>query len=419
MRIWFIATRISGNDGVSLEAVRWRNILVRMGHKVTLVAGELDRPGILIPELHFNWPKVTELHDKVVYEKNHYRKIEREVFEVAGKIEGRIREAFNGTKPDLLIVANVLSLPMHFPLAVALTRVIDELEIPTIARHHDFWWERKRFLRSSMFPFFARWFPPDSPHIKHVVINSIAQKVLKEKTGISSFVVPDTFNFESDKSKLDAYSRHFRNDFAIKKDDVIFLQATRIVPRKRIEISMDIVKKLGDRKMVLVIAGKAGDEGREYGQSLRTLAKELGIRVRFIGNFVNSHRRVRTFYDGGGRPKRKRVYTLWDVFANCDFVTYPTEVEGFGNQFIEAVFFKKPVILTPYPVYRADIEPLGFESIEISKEVKPREIDLIKSYMEDHNKAKKMVEKNFKLGKKHFSYEATEKRIKKVFQSIL
>ena len=224
VRIWFIATRISGNDGVSLEAVRWRNILVRMGHKVTLVAGELDRPGILIPELHFNWPKVTELHDKVVYEKNHYRKIEREVFEVAGKIEGRIREAFNGTKPDLLIVANVLSLPMHFPLAVALTRVIDELEIPTIARHHDFWWERKKYLKSHLFHFFERWFPSKLSNLKHVVINSIAREELKKRTGIEADVIWDSFDFKNNiKAKKDRYSKNFRNDFEIERDDLVFL----------------------------------------------------------------------------------------------------------------------------------------------------------------------------------------------------
>ena len=179
MRIWFVSTRIAGNDGVSLEAERWKQILTRMGHNVVFVAGELDRRGILIPELHFNSPKIVDLHDKVVYGNSHYKKVEKDIFDIAGTIEGKLREAINGKKPDLLIVANVLSLPMHFPFAVALTRVIEEYNIPTIARHHDFWWERQRFLKSSMFPFFKRWFPPSISQIKHVVINSDSQKSLK------------------------------------------------------------------------------------------------------------------------------------------------------------------------------------------------------------------------------------------------
>ena len=138
MKIWFVSTRIAGNDGVSLEAVRWHTILSRMGHKVTFVAGELDRAGILIPELHFSNQKVVELYDKVVYTKNHFKKVEAEVFGLAGRLEGKLREAFNGHRPDMIITANCLSLPMHFPLAVALTRIIEEFKIPTIARHHDF-----------------------------------------------------------------------------------------------------------------------------------------------------------------------------------------------------------------------------------------------------------------------------------------
>ena len=46
---------------------------------------------------------------------------------------------------DLLVVENALSLPMNVPLAVALTELIAETNIATVAHHHDFWWERERF----------------------------------------------------------------------------------------------------------------------------------------------------------------------------------------------------------------------------------------------------------------------------------
>jgi len=409
MKIWFVSTRIIGNDGVSLEAVRWRTILQRMGHRVTFVAGELDRTGILIPELFFGNPKVVELHDKVVYSKNNFKEIEAEVFELAGKIEGKLREAFNGHKPDLLIIANCLSLPMHFPLAVALTRIVDEYKIATIARHHDFWWERKRFLKSSCFPFFKRWFPPVSPYIKHVTINSIAQKELKEKIGIDSIIIPDTFDYQSTKNKKDLFNKSFRKDFDISKDDIVFLQATRIIPRKRIEIAIKLVKKLDNPRIVLVIVGRAGDEGREYKNKLYSLVKKLKVRVIFAGDYVNFHRKI----TGG----RRKIYTLWDAFVASDYVKYPSEVEGFGNQYIEAVYFKKPVIITPYPVYESDIRPLGFKSIEITEKLTKKDIELVNSYLVDKEKVNKIVESNFKLGKKYFSYEATGEKIKKLLNS--
>lgn len=403
MRIWFISTRIAGNDGVSLEAVRWRTILTRMGHKVTFVAGELDRAGILIPELHFSNQKVVELHDKVVYGKNNFKKVEAEVFEMAGKIEGKLREAFNGHRPDMLIIANCLSLPMHFPLAVALTRIIDEYKISTIARHHDFWWERSRFMKSTCFPFFKRWFPPVSKYIKHVTINSISQNDLKEKLGIDSFVIPDTFDYVGTKNKKDKYNSTFRKDFGIAKDDIVFLQATRIVPRKRIEISIELVKKLNNPKIVLVVAGRVGDEGRDYFEKLEELVNKLKVRVVFVGDYIDFNRKL--------TGNRNKIYTLWDAFISSDFVTYPSQIEGFGNQYIESVYFKKPVIITSYPVYKSDIKPLGFKSIEITPSLSESDVEKVNNFLNDPNKVKEMVESNFELGKKHFSYEATEAKI--------
>ncbi|WKZ25624.1 MAG: glycosyltransferase family 4 protein [bacterium] len=403
MRIWFVSTRIAGNDGVSLEAVRWRTILTRMGHKVTFVAGELDRAGILIPELHFSNESVIDLHDKVVFSKNHFKEIEAEVFEFAGKIEGKLREAFNGHRPDMIIIANCLSLPMHFPLAVALTRIIEEFKIPTIARHHDFWWERKRFLKSSCFPFFKRWFPPNSSFVKHVTINTITQKQLKEKLGINSSVIPDTFDFVGTTNKGDKFNSTFRKDFGIAKDDIVFLQATRIVPRKRIEISIELVKKLNNPKIVLVVAGRVGDEGRDYFEKLESLVAKLKVRVVFVGDYIDFNRKL--------TGNRKKIYTLWDAFISADFVTYPSEVEGFGNQYIESIYFKKPVIITPYPVYKSDIKPLGFKSIEISENLSVKDIERVRTFLEDKEKVKIMVEDNFSLGKAHFSYEATGKKI--------
>lgn len=418
MRVVILATRIAGVDGVSLEANRWREILERMGHKVTFVAGKLDRSGILIPELHFQWPEVVELHDRVVYGKGEYAQIEADIFAVAGKIEGKLREIFNrGKKIDLLIVPNALSIPMHFPLAVALARVIEEFSLPVIAHHHDFWWERKRYLKSTLFPFFKRWFPPKLPSLHHVVINSMTQKELKERVGISSTLIWDTFDFSSKAHRRDSFARRWRSDFGIDEQDIVFLHATRIVPRKRIELSIELVKKLEEPKAVLVLAGYSGDEGRDYERKLRKLAKSKKARIKFIGKYINSKRKVIST-NNSSKPKHRRIYTLWDCFVNADFVTYPTSVEGFGNQFVETIFFKKPIIITPYPVFKADIAPLGFETITMPHKVTKKVVNEVKEQIDNPKMRQKMVEENFKLGKKYFDYEVVEKKLKKIFKQM-
>ncbi|KKS90191.1 MAG: Glycosyl transferase group 1 [Candidatus Woesebacteria bacterium GW2011_GWA1_43_12] len=402
MKVGFVSFRIAGTDGVSLEAERWRTILTRMGHEVTFVAGELDRSGLLIPELHFFHPDVVRAHQMVVDNNVNYKKIEKEIFAMAGVIEGKLREQFRRFKFEKLVVANAFSLPMHFPLAVALERVIAEYRIPTVSRNHDFWWERPRYLKSHCFEFFKRWFPPANPLITHVTINSLAQKELKFRRGLESTVVWDSFDFAGRAKKQDAYSGHFREDFGLGKKDIIFLQATRIVQRKQIELAVELVEKLNDSRVVLVLAGRDGDESGDYLQKIKRLAKKAGIRHKFIEKWVNGTRKIK---------EGKRVYTLWDCFANCDWVTYPSETEGFGNQFVEAVYFKKPIVVNRYPVYKADIEPLGFETVTINGKIARGQIDKTRRWMEDSTGTTKIVEKNFALGVKYFAFEVVEKKL--------
>jgi hypothetical protein len=55
-RIGFVATRISGTDGVSLEISKWVDVLEGMGHACFYIAGQCDRPveiTAVIPEAHF------------------------------------------------------------------------------------------------------------------------------------------------------------------------------------------------------------------------------------------------------------------------------------------------------------------------------------------------------------------------------
>lgn len=404
MKIGYISFRIAGNDGVSLEAERWKRILTKMGHKVVFIAGELDGSGVVIPELHFTNPEAYLVHEEVVNNNLPFKKVEKDIYELAGKIEGLLRRELRRIKPDVLIVANVFSLPIHFPFAVALERVVNDLKIPTIGRHHDFWWERKRYLRSSYFDFFAKFFPPVGANFRHITINKITQGELKKRYGVDSMIFGDCFDFNNKKTYINGFSKSWRSDFGIKKDDIVFLQATRIVPRKQIELSIELVAKLNNPKVVLVMAGKPGDESGNYIGKLKKLVKQMNIRAKFIGSRVGNKREIVNGF---------KTYTLWDCFHNSDLMTYPSAVEGFGNQFIEAVYFKIPIFVNRYPVYKSDLEPLGFETISINGEITDKTVKDIQNLLNDKGRIKTMTEKNFEIAKNNFSFEAIEEKLKK------
>jgi len=257
-------------------------------------------------------------------------------------------------------------------------------------------------MKPGYFDFFKTFFPPNNPYIKYVTINSIAQKEMERRTGISSSIISDCFDFSEKNFLVDEYARNFRKDFGIAENDIVFLQATRIVQRKQIELAVELIERLKNPKVVFVLSGYSGDEGNEYFFKIKNMINAAGVKARFLGDRVGDRREV---IDG------IRHYSLWDCYINCDFVTYPSQFEGFGNQFIEAVAFKKPVFVNRYDVFKSDIEPLGFDVIKVDSVVTDEAVAKVSNLLKDPQKISEVVDKNYEIGEQHFSYEATMKKI--------
>jgi len=57
-------------------------------------------------------------------------------------------------------------------------------------------------------------------------------------------------------------------------------------------------------------------------------------------------------------------FSLGTAYMESDIVMFVSELEGFGNAINEGIYYRKPVIMYPFKIYRSDIRPLGFEFIE-------------------------------------------------------
>nr|HID13203.1 glycosyltransferase [Anaerolineae bacterium] len=157
-------------------------------------------------------------------------------------------------------------------------------------------------------------------------------------------------------------------------------------------------------RFTLVITHEAGDEGLEYLHRLQGLAEKMGVDLRHVAGRVAPQR--------GLRPDGGKIYSLWDVYPHADFVTYPSLYEGFGNALIEAVYFRKPVLVNRYPVYVADIGPLGFEFVEIDGTITDEAVAQVLELLADPIRRQRMVEHNYRLGREHFSFERLEERLR-------
>jgi mannosylglucosylglycerate synthase len=398
-RIGFVSTRFSGTDGVTLEASKWSDVFESYGHRCFWFGGELDRDpheSYSVPEAHFKHDRAKQIADQVFGVKRRHPNITKSIHELRSLLSSRLHEFIDKFDINLLVAENVLSIPMHIPLGLALTETIAETQIPTIAHHHDFYWERTRFSVNAIGDYLRMAFPPNLPNIKHVVINSEAQEQLALRTGISSAIIPNVLDFENPPKTNKNRNRLFRKSIGLTPDDVLILQPTRVVRRKGIEYAIELIKELKDPRYKLVVSHEAGDEGFEYAEWLKDYACEHGVDLRLVATRVAD--------PWAASRNSKADYSLWDVYPYADFITYPSLYEGFGNAFLEAVYFKKPILINRYSIFVRDIEPLGFDLAVMDGFVSKKTVKHVREILEKPERKKQMVAHNYQVAARHYSY---------------
>jgi len=402
-RIGFVSTRLKGTDGVSLETRKWVDVLSGLGHACCCFAGTSDWPeerSYVVPEAHFRHPRVHELNASLFGKKVRSPETTRGIQKLKEHLKTHLGRFVDLFDLDLLIVENALAIPMHIPLGLALTELIAERGIPTIGHHHDFSWERARFWPNAAADYLDCSFPPGLPAVRHVVINSIAAEQLALRKGRNSTLIPNVMDFESPPPAKHNGASGLRSVLEIEPDQVMVLQPTRVVPRKGIEQTIELAHRIS-RPCVVVVSHASGDEGTGYEAYLRDYAKLLGVRVSFAARAFG-HRRGTT-QDG------HKMYALADAYREADLVAYPSILEGFGNAFLEAVYYRRPILVRRYDVFRADIEPKGFEVIPFDDFVTEYTIQQAEAVLDDPALSSKMVDNNYDLGREHYSYTVLEK----------
>jgi glycosyltransferase involved in cell wall biosynthesis len=398
-RIGFVSTRFAGTDGVSLEASKWATVLSAKGHHCFWFAGELDRNthrSLLVPEAHFKYDQNQWINERVFGQKMRRASVTETIHTLTAILKRRLGEFIESFTLDMLIVENALTIPMHLPLGIALTELIAESQIPTIAHHHDFYWERTRYVVNAVGDYLRMAFPPHLPSIEHVVINSSAQEELALRTGIASVIIPNVIDYENAPAVNNNLSRKVRDSLGLQRDDVMILQPTRIVQRKGIEHAVTLVEELGDRRYKLVISHEAGDEGYEYADWLKTNARDRGVDLRLLTTRISD-----PIY---GNHANRELFTLWDIYPHADFITYPSLYEGFGNAFLEAIYFKKPLLINRYAIFVRDIEPKGFDLVVMDGYLTKKNIGDVRSILESPDVKNRIVEHNYAVASKHYSY---------------
>jgi len=411
--IGFISTRFAGQDGVSLESAKWAQVLWDDRYVSYWYSGRSDRHKSItncVPEAYFGFSENQWINERIWGQTKRSREVTARIRTLADYLKSTLYQFVERFQIDLLVPQNVLAIPMHVPLGIALTEFLAETRLPTIAHHHDFYWERTRFSVTAVQDYLDMAFPARMPNLRHVVINQAAQEQLSLRKGVSSLLIPNVFDFDNAPGGPDDYAKDFREEIGIAGDDILILQPTRIVPRKGIENSIKLIGALENPRCKLVITHEAGDEGYEYAERLQEIAQEEGVDLRYVADRISEVRQRDSL--------NRKIYTLWDAYTHADLVTYPSLYEGFGNALLEAIYFRLPVVINRYSIYVQDIEPKGFRLLEMDGFVTQNLLRQVRKTLEDSEYRESMVEHNFKVARRFYSYSVLRRSLRTLLTGL-
>jgi len=393
-----VGARFAGLDGVSLESAKLAAALERGGNEIAWFAGEVDdgfAPATVCPAAAFDTAPNAEV-ERAAFGGGDPDTVRSLVDEVALGIEHGLCAFIDAHHIEALIVENAWAIPMQLPLAVAIARVVAERGIPTIGHHHDFSWERERFSDCSVPDLIEGFFPPALGTVGHVVINSLAGDALLERRGLESLVLPNVMDFESGPNPSGS-GDDFRRIAGLASTDTVLLQPTRVIPRKGIELTIDLASRM-DGDPVIVVT-HPDDLDSDYWATLTALADTSGVDLRLV--------------DPG-----RELSALAGAYAAADLVCFPSLYEGYGNALVEAVYHRRPVLVNRYSVYSSDIAPLGFSFIEIDGSITDDAVDEANRAVGGSVDVGSIVDRNFAIARASLSYRTARNVVDRCFAGI-
>ena len=396
--------------------------------------------------------------------------------DLESRIESRVADAekilaqfFDESGVDLIIAHNT-GHPVNLIYSLGLNRLYERRK-KTGQRlpRYFMWWhdshlERDRFLNPN--PLIRRYLMEGvpGPHVEGIVfINrgqwDIARAYFKQLTDRdpkivdrlerSHIVIPNTCDVPKDwptdpdpeyfAPKLDPYNTDFLKAMGIKdrliakgkslKDCLLFLQHTRVVPRKRIDHAIDFCfamadrfKKDGQNKMVfLLISGPTGDE---LSDDVTDLTKHLHMRrlerPDLHVEIIWGENRIRSEREVVNGVKYYSFAEVPGIVAHYGGLgTYFSDVEGFGNNLLELISLGVPPVVREYPVYLTDIAIYGFDIPSTPDgTMTPELIEGAYKILTDVDHRKAVVKKNVDVLVKNLGHNKIAENLSKLWETL-
>ena len=332
-------------------------ILQRMGHSVCVLAGmggNIDLPySVQIePIISSNNLDILDAHEEC--KKGNQSHIRDLLYKILDIIVEWARDL------DIIIAHNVLHMPFNLPLTLALRKFADMKRTPLISWAHDspyFYPNFPEFLENEPW----RVLKTPHPSINYVTISESRKRLFEEKgmkvrwEVIPNGIDPVSFFYLSDKSMKLAH------ELKLFERDLVFVQPSRITPRKNIELSIHIVRgiKLSGYDILFVLTGAYDPHEKRAISYYRRLKYwidnlDLSENIAILAEY--------TFQDGT-RLIPDRIF-IRDLYLMADMLLMTSRDEGFGLPLLEAGMIKLPIACSEIPPFLEIGEDVCFFRLE-------------------------------------------------------
>ena len=380
--------KLFGTDGVSLQSQELSRALRRRGWRVLSCACDVPpgAEGLRLPELSYQSPDAIALRKRIFSADPGASlpvpdgaALVEEITARAQVIRRRVEDYLDAGQIRVVHIRNVMSLPYNLPATLALYNLaVERPDIGFLMQHHDLYWEgpnARNFLtpHREVSDLMDRIMCPSLPNARHVLINPLAAEALRARKGLDGTVVPDGFDFGRDVPSIDELAFRSRlqvlagDPRPVGADDLVVAMPARVAINKAIELAIQFVAGLdrqraalhrapeglgrsrrrfgvGSSVVLLLPQGEDLEDNRQYFETLVAYARRSQVKLAYGGNIVIPDRRFR---DGDADR-----YPFYGTYQAADLVCYPPVHEGFGNQAIEAVWAKRPLVVLEYPVFK-------------------------------------------------------------------
>lgn len=446
MNIALAHYRISDTDGVSLEMKKWYDCLTKLNHQCIFISGSKQTDvNFHIEGIDFRDEINKKIVDNCYTEFKDYESTEELkalLYKRADTIQKELTAIVRKNKIECMIVANIMSLGWNLPACIAFTNFAKaNPKIKFLAVNSDIYWERELYFHpvvDFVKDILDDYILPDLINVKHCAISDFARNEIIKRRGIYADILHKSIDFDNNEQEDPQISARLRGIIGARESDIVILNPSRFAPRKAIELSIDFVASLQQRKKDF--HGKKLYNGRVFDEDSRIYFVLYGTDDSFGTDYITrlknklsdnkiDYINIHDIIDSKRQRGEEEKFSYLDAYYCSDAVVVSSILEGWGNHILEASFTRKPLATFEYPVFKRDIKKIGFKVCSLGdrySDVKPLRLipkgaidKAAKEMMNilfDQDRYEKSVRINYDICRKNFSFKTLNSSLQKLLK---